>query len=103
MLPPIPQSLPPVTAQQDVNKPKPVVAAVTPAAETSSESALNLDKRHPQDVQDLLREEQRRRQRQVMDAAPDGEEEAEPAEPVAEHPLIEDDLPRQGVWVDIEV
>lgn len=63
MLPPIPHSLVPVTASQDVIKPKPEIPPVTPAEGSAKESALSLDKRHPQETEELLREEQRRRQR----------------------------------------
>lgn len=99
MLPPIAQSLPPVTAQNDVNKPRPVTAAVTPAAAPAKESALNLDKRHPQDVHERWQEEQRRRQRETLAGT------LETDESIAQMPesLIDDEVPRQGVWVDIEV
>ena len=60
MLPPIPQSLVPVTAQQDVVKPRPDIPPVTPMQESAQESAVGLDKRHPQEAEELLREEQRR-------------------------------------------
>ncbi|HSC84168.1 MAG TPA: aspartate-semialdehyde dehydrogenase [Pseudomonas sp.] len=98
MLPPIPHSLAPVTAQQDVIKPRPDIPPVTPSNESSKESAIELDKRHPQEAEELLREEQRRRQRRGYT----------PAE-LAEHEVAETDekelaeLPRQGLWVDVEV
>jgi hypothetical protein len=63
MLPPIPHSLVPVTVQQDVVKPRPEIPPVTATAESSKESGVSLDKRHPQEAEMLLREEQRRRQR----------------------------------------
>ncbi|MEK1904137.1 MAG: aspartate-semialdehyde dehydrogenase, partial [Pseudomonas sp.] len=63
MLPPIPHSLAPITAQQDVIKPRPDIQPVTPVNESSQESAVELDRRHPQEAEELLREEQRRRQR----------------------------------------
>ena len=98
MLPPIPHSMAPVTVQQDVIKPRPDVPPVTPAAESAKESGVSLDKRHPQEAAELLREEQRRRQRrgytpeqlaagEVPEAADEGG----------------DELPRQGLWVDVEV
>ncbi|WP_439861322.1 aspartate-semialdehyde dehydrogenase [Pseudomonas sp. MBLB4136] len=98
MLPPIPHSLAPVTVQQDVIKPKPEVPPVTPAAEGAKESGVSLDKRHPQEAAELLREEQRRRQRRGYSAEElaEGEVEQEDA------PLL-DELPRQGLWVDVEV
>ncbi|MFI8479582.1 aspartate-semialdehyde dehydrogenase [Pseudomonas sp. NPDC078700] len=100
MLPHIPHSMAPVTATQDLVKPKPLTPPVVPVAETSKESALNLDKRHPQDAEALLREEQRRQQKRYAAAllAESADDEQAPAP--------EDDgeeLPRQGLWVDIEV
>lgn len=99
MLPPIPHSLAPVTAQQDVPKPRPDIPPVTPPSESAKESAIELDRRHPQEAEMLLREEQRRRQRR-------GYTPAELAELEASHPEGEkllEDLPRQGLWVDVEV
>ncbi|CAN7324353.1 aspartate-semialdehyde dehydrogenase [Pseudomonas sp. TUM22785] len=98
MLPPIPHSLVPVTAQQDVIKPRPDIPPVTPATESSEESAIGLDRRHPQEAEELLREEQRRRQRRGYTA----EEIAEGDVEQADEAVIEQ-LPRQGLWVDVEV
>ena len=56
-----------------------------------------MDKRHPQETEELLREEQRRRQRRGY--TPEQLAEAEPEE--LEQAL--GDLPRQGLWVDVEV
>ncbi|BCD87176.1 hypothetical protein PSm6_35830 [Pseudomonas solani] len=98
MLPPIPHSLVPVTAQQDVIKPRPDIPPVTPAKEGSEESAIGLDRRHPQEAEELLREEQRRRQRRGYTA----EEIAEGDVEQADEAVIEQ-LPRQGLWVDVEV
>lgn len=98
MLPPIPQSLVPVTASQDVVKPKPLTPPVMPVAETSKESALNLDKRHPQDAEAILREEQRRQQKRYAAALlAETDEESDAPD------LDSEDLPRRGLWVDIEV
>ena len=47
MLPPIPHSLVPVTATQDVIKPRPEIPPVTTAEGSAKESELSLDKRHP--------------------------------------------------------
>lgn len=98
MLPPIPHSLQPVTAQQDVPKPRPDILPVTPASEAQKESAVELDKRHPQESEMLLREEQRRRQRRGYspEALAEGHVEK------ADEELLEE-LPRQGLWVDEEV
>lgn len=98
MLPPIPHSMAPVTVQQDVIKPRPDIPPVTPSAESAKESGVSLDKRHPQEAEELLREEQRRRQRRGYSA-----------EALAEGDVAEADeagieaLPRQGLWVDVEV
>ncbi|PAU54963.1 aspartate-semialdehyde dehydrogenase [Pseudomonas sp. PIC25] len=98
MLPPIPHMLMPVTAQQDPIKPRPDIPPVTPPQESANEAAISLDKRHPQDAIELLREEQRRRQRRGYTP----EELAEGEVAKADEPLIEE-LPRQGLWVDVEV
>ncbi|GIZ11155.1 aspartate-semialdehyde dehydrogenase [Pseudomonas sp. NCCP-436] len=97
MLPPIPQALVPVTATQDVVKPRPEIPPVTPSEESAKESALTLDRRHPQEAEELLREEQRRRQRRGYSAEQLAEAEPEEVERVL------GELPRQGLWVDVEV
>ncbi|WP_044871551.1 hypothetical protein [Pseudomonas sp. LFM046] len=98
MLPPIPQSLVPVTAQQDVVKSRPDVPPVTPMQESAQESAVSLDKRHPQEAEELLREEQRRRQRRGYTP-----EELAAGEVAEEDQAVLSELPRQGLWVDVEV
>lgn len=98
MLPPIPHSMAPVTVQQDVIKPRPEIPPVTPAAESAKESGVSLDKRHPQEAEALLREEQRRRQRRGYTPAELAEGEVDAADEA-----VIDDLPRQGLWVDVEV
>ncbi|MCY1211996.1 hypothetical protein D9M72_237220 [compost metagenome] len=98
MLPPIPQSLVPVTAQQDVVKPRPDIPPVTPMQESAQESAVGLDKRHPQEAEELLREEQRRRQRRGYTP-----EELAAGEVAEEDLSALEELPRQGLWVDVEV
>ncbi len=98
MLPPIPTGVMPVTAQQDVIKPRPDIAPVTPVQPSADESAVSLDRRHPQEAEEMLREEQRRRQRQGYSP----EELAEGATDEQDEPGLEE-LPRQGLWVDIEV
>lgn len=50
MLPPIPHGLVPVTAQQDVPKPKPAVAPVSPAQESAKGSAVTLEEDHVSDA-----------------------------------------------------
>ncbi|MCY1268355.1 hypothetical protein D9M69_420900 [compost metagenome] len=98
MLPPIPQSLVPVSAQQDVVKPRPDIPPVTPMQESAQESAVGLDKRHPQEAEELLREEQRRRQRRGYTP-----EELAAGEVAEEDLSALEELPRQGLWVDVEV
>lgn len=98
MLPTIPQGLAPVGAQQDVIKPRPDVPPVTPASASAEESQVELDRRHPQEAEELLREEQRRRQRRGYSA-----EELAEGEVAADDAELLEELPRQGLWVDVEV
>jgi hypothetical protein len=98
MLPPIPSGVFPVSAQQDVVKPRPEVAPVTPVQPSSSESAVNLDRRHPQEAEQMLRDEQRRRQRRRYTP-----EELATGETDEQDQAGLEDLPRQGLWVDVEV
>jgi hypothetical protein len=89
----------PVTAQQDVPKPRPEIPPVTPVQASSSESSVSLDKRHPQETEELLRQEQRRRQqRRGYTAEQLAEGEVDKVDEVAVQ-----ELPRQGLWVDVEV
>ena len=98
MLPPIPQSLVPVTAQHDTVKPRPDIPPVTPMQESAQESAVGLDRRHPQEAEELLREEQRRRQRRGYTP-----QELAAGEVAEEDQAVLEELPRQGLWVDVEV
>src|SRR3989344_3496435 len=99
MLPPIPHSLVPVTVQQDVVKPRPEIPPVTASAESSKESGVSLDKRHPQQAEMVLREEHPGRQRRHGYTP---EELAEGEVPEADEAVVSE-LPRQGLWVDVEV
>lgn len=99
MLPPIPHSLVPITTQNDVVKPRPEIPPVTATAESAKESGVSLDKRHPQEAAELLREEQRRRQRR-QGYSPEEVAEGDVDEADA---AVLDELPRQGLWVDVEV
>ena len=63
MLPVIPAGVVQVNAQQDVVKPRPDIAPVTPVEPSANESSVELDRRHPQEAEQMLRDEQRRRQR----------------------------------------
>lgn len=100
MLPPIPQHLAnPAAPQQDVIRPRPEIAPVTPVQSASGEAAINLDRRHPQDASEIAKEQQRKKQQrkalsQAIEAGQDEE---------AERLREEQDLPRQGLWVDVEV
>ncbi|MDD1017218.1 aspartate-semialdehyde dehydrogenase [Pseudomonas rubra] len=109
MLPPlIPLSAAPVTQQLDPVKPTPDIKPVVPAQPTSSDSAIDLKHRDPEQAAILLREEQRRHQRrrqssqdqELYQALPGDEVNADNTVPVA--PLM-GEQPRQGLLVDIEV
>jgi hypothetical protein len=97
MLPPIPQGLIPVTAQQDVPRPRPEIQPVAPVAPMAEETALSLQQRQARDAEELLREQHRRQQRRAYNP-----EELAEGEGVADDAEL-DDMPRQGLWVDIEV
>ncbi|MCQ4314291.1 aspartate-semialdehyde dehydrogenase [Pseudomonas stutzeri] len=99
MLPVIPPGTVQVTAQQDVVKPRPDIAPVAPVQSSANESSVGLDHRHPQEAEQMLRDEQRRRQRRrgySPEELAEGEIAEEDQEAVGE-------LPRQGLWVDVEV
>lgn len=100
MLPPIPHSLAPVTASQDVPKPRPDVAPVSPPQPSAGNAGVELERRPAEEV---LEEEYRRRRkrRQASDGTPEGEalEELEEVEELGEV----QDAPRKGQWIDIEV
>ena len=97
MIPPIPHSLVPVTAQHDVIKPKPEIKPVVPVQENDKESAVELEQRQRQATEEILREQQRRRQRRGRTPEQLAQEPADPAQ------RLLDEGPRQGLWVDIEV
>lgn len=98
MLPVIPPGTVQVTAQQDVVKPRPDIAPVTPVQPSANESSVGLDRRHPQEAEQMLRDEQRRRQRRGYTA-----QELAEGETAEEDQDALEELPRQGLWVDIEV
>ncbi len=100
MLPPIPPGLLPVTSQQEVAKPRPDIPPVTPVEASANESAVSLEKRHPQEAEELLRQEQRRRQQRRRGYSPAQLAEGEVA---PEDQALLEELPRQGLWVDVEV
>ncbi|MBF6622313.1 MAG: aspartate-semialdehyde dehydrogenase [Pseudomonas stutzeri] len=98
MLPVIPAGVVQVNAQQDVVKPRPDIAPVSPVEPSANESSVELDRRHPQEAEQMLRDEQRRRQRRGYTA-----EELAEGETAEEDQEALDELPRQGLWVDVEV
>jgi hypothetical protein len=98
MLPIIPSGTVQVTAQQDVVKPRPDIAPVMPVQPSADESAVDLERRHPQEAEQMLRDEQRRRQRRGYSA-----QELAEGETAEEDQDALEELPRQGLWVDVEV
>ena len=114
MLPPlIPLSAAPITQQMDPVKPTPEIKPVVATQPSSSEGAIDLKHRDPEQAAVLLREEQRRRQgRQGGQHAAEEQGEdpylplpgddlnADKTVPVA--PLMGGEN-RQGLLVDIEV
>lgn len=98
MLPVIPPGIAPVSVQQDVVKPRPDIAPVTPVEPTIKESAVELDRRHHQEAEQIQRDEQRRRQRRGYTA-----EELAEGETAEEDQQALEELPRQGLWVDVQV
>lgn len=117
MLPPLPLPFiltPPVTAQQDVPKPRPEIVPVTPTQASAQESGVDLNRQHPQDALELLYEEQRRHHQphshreapeEEQEAAPvESELQAEASEVLEEYAEVQDeDKPRQGLWIDVNV
>ena len=101
MLPPIPPPLAPVTAQQEVLKARPDIPPVAPVSASAKESEVRLDKRHPQEAEELLRQEQRRRQKQRQGGY--SAEQLAEGEVAPEDQILLEELPRQGLWVDVEV
>jgi len=112
LLPTLPLSAVPITAQQDPVRQRPDIPPVVPVQQTSSESTIDLQKRDPEEAALLLREEQRRQQerdRHRREADEDPEEhlaipgtELNADNTVPVKPLIDDEA-RQGLWVDIQI
>ena len=98
MLPVIPAGVVQVNAQQDVVKPRPDIVPVTPVEPGAEESAVELDRRHRQEAEQMQRDEQRRRQRRGYTA-----EELAEGETAKEDQQALEELPRQGLWVDVQV
>lgn len=98
MLPPIPSSLQPVTAQQDPPRSRPEVAPVAPVEAVSADAAVTLQRR-PAELQP--EEEYRRRRRRAHASV---EQSTEADEASADEPVEGvEDAPRKGLWIDIEV
>lgn len=103
MLPPIPQGLVPVTAQNDPVKPTPVITAVSPTKENTKGGRLGFENDESSTAQERARDEQRRQhQRQREALLIQGEAETE-AESATDEQLEKNELSRKGLWVDIKV
>jgi len=112
LLPTLPLSTVPVTAQQDPVRPRPDIPPVVPVQKSYNESTIDLQNRDPEEAALLLREEQQRQQererrRREADedpeqhlAVPGTELNADNTVPVV--PLIDEES-RQGLWVDIQI
>lgn len=112
LLPMLPLSAVPITAQQDPIRQRPDIPPVVPVQQSSNESTIDLQNRDPEETALLLREEQRRQQerdkrRREADedpaehlAIPGTELNADNTVPVV--PLMEEES-RQGLWVDIQI
>jgi hypothetical protein len=103
MLPPILPNQVAVTSQQDAPRARPEVPPVVPVQETSSENTVGLRQRDPEETAQRLREEQRRRQQQREQALAQGEEVGEALDAVDEEYRLDENLPRKGLWVDVQV
>lgn len=96
MLPILPTAVVPL-APQDAAKVRPDPPPVAPVQPSSGDNSVGLDQRRADEAAERLREEQRRRQRRGYSP----EQLAAGAE--AEDPETLEELPRQGLWIDIEV
>ena len=98
MLPPIPQGMVPVVSQPELVRPPVDTPPVTPTTASDQDASVSLSNRHPDEVAERLREEQRRRQKQRGSAAELADEDKEQMDDeTTEQPL------RQGLWIDVEV
>lgn len=101
MIPPIPNGALPIVTHPEASKARTEVAPIAPAVDTPNDSGVGLAHRDPAETIERLREEERRRRRKKgMSRA------LNPASSMATVPVTEEvieDLPRQGVWIDIEV
>jgi hypothetical protein len=98
MLPAIPSSAIPTVPQPEQIKARTEVAPVAPAVDTPNQSEVGVGGRDPGETIARLKEEQKRRRRRGYSPQSLSEGDVEP-EDIA---LIEN-LPRQGLWVDVEV
>ena len=101
MLPPIPHGLVPVTSQQDVPKPKPAIAPVTPAQETAESSVLGIEKDESSEARERAQEEQRRRYQESREAEQQADEQDQKTDQA--EPKDSGGLSRKGLWVDVKV
>lgn len=99
MLPPIPQGLVPVTAQQDPVKQRPDVPPVTPA-QNNSEAGDVAMQNNSEEVRERLRDEQRRRQKQQAEQQRSENETEDDADSENKKPK---GMSRRGLWIDIKV
>lgn len=97
MLPPIPQSLVPVTVQQDLIKPRPDITPVKPMQPSEQESSVNLQYDSNQAAVEAARDEQRKRQKRKQSIH---EPEAQESDEAVENELAQT---RKGLWVDVQV
>jgi hypothetical protein len=98
MLPPIPQGLVPVIYQSELVRPPVEVPAVAPISASEQDAAVSLSQRHPEEVAERLREEQRRRRRKGLSVSVQAGLDSEQADEARDNTLL-----RRGQWVDIEV
>ncbi|MBB3102291.1 aspartate-semialdehyde dehydrogenase [Azomonas macrocytogenes] len=93
MLPSIPSSLLPVTAQQDSSKPRPEVSPITPVVKSAAQSAVTQGRHQSQEMTDDMNEQRGHRHTEHM----------------VENPIAEsvdaamEEIPRQGTRIDIKI
>ena len=108
MFPPITPNLQPVTAQQDPARARPEVAPVTPVAPVAQDASVGLERRPSDEPQDDGYSQRRRRPPRPLAAdAQDSAEEADdsglPQTATLGADGHEEQLPRKGQLIDIEV
>lgn len=101
MIPPIPNAALPIVTHHEASKARTEVAPIAPAVDTPNDSDVGLDHRDPAETVERLREEERRRRRKK--GTPRGVKPGTSTATVSATDDVIEDLPRQGVWIDIEV